>query len=102
MNLYKRIKDRIVLFNARIKNKKENSWRIYFYYNEQKIKSIWIDKAEKPFEKLYTLNIYMKKHIFGSNFTSIVAKPELLKYTDKDKKTMHIEIELFKGVRVNE
>lgn len=89
-----------IIKNVIDKITKRNKWKLYLYASNQCIKKIYIEENEKPFNNFYVVNVYFKKHILGNSFAKIVVKPKYLKYTMNDKKTVHIEIELFKGVEV--
>ena len=82
---------------------KRNKWKLYLYLSNQLVKIIYTDVDEKPFESFYVITISGKKHLIGTNKrTTIVVKPTLLKYTENDKKRIHIEVEMFSGVSVYE
>jgi hypothetical protein len=94
--------EKIKVIIAKLLNKvtKRDKWKLYLYASNQCIKKLYVEENEKPFEEFYVITVYFKKHILGSNVAKIVVKPTLLKYTDNDKKCIHIETELFKGVEV--
>lgn len=85
------------------KIRENKKWTLFFYYKDQLVSKRKVIADEKPFDNFYILNIYGKKHLFGTNRkVTIVAKPILLKYTDANKKHIHIEIQTFEGVRAYE
>lgn len=66
----------------------EKEWTLYLYYNGILIKKIKIDEDEAPAENNYAINVYFKKHLFGSNVAGVIVKPiRLLKNDEKNKKT---------------
>ena len=66
----------------------EKEWTLYLYYNGILIKKIKIDEDEAPAENSYAINVYFKKHLFGSNIVGVIVKPiRLLKSDEKNKKT---------------
>ena len=42
--------------------------------------------------------VLFKKYILGSNNALIIVKPVKLKYTNNDKKELHVETKLYEGV----
>lgn len=81
----------------------KNEWQLNLYFNDQLVKTLYVPESEQPFSKFYIITVRGKKHLFGTNRrVTIVAKPMLLKYTDKEHMKVHIEIECFKGVRAYE
>lgn len=79
---------------------KKRKWKMYLYAENQCIKKIKINDDEEPFEKVYIVNIYFKKHILGTNFAKVVVKPYKLKCTNESQKEIHIEAKLYEGVEI--
>ena len=48
---------------------------------------------------LFIINVYKQGHILGTNRkVKLVVKPVKLKYSDDDKRELHIETKLYEGV----
>jgi hypothetical protein len=77
---------------------KKDKWKIYLYYQNRLIKKIYVDDKFKPLDEIYVFKVWFKKYLMGSWFTQIVVRPKALKFTDNDKKQVHIEVEMFGGV----
>ena len=75
-------------------------WKVYMYINNLYIKKIRIRDVDKLFTSNYAINVWFKKHIFNTNYTKVVVKPKLLKKTIEDKKEVHVDVELERGVEV--
>lgn len=78
----------------------KKKWKMYLYAENQCVKKIKISDEEEPFEKVYIINIWFKKHIVGTNFTKVVVKPFKLKCTNDKKKEIHVEAKLYEGVEI--
>lgn len=87
-----------------IKTYKENKkWKLYLYLNGQCIKCLKIDKDFAPMNKIYVVKVRNKRHLLGTNKpVQIVVRSYKYKYTDEVKKTAHIEVIMYEGVKVNE
>ena len=78
---------------------RKDKWKINLYYNNQKIKKIYVDDECKPLEEFYIVRVIGKKHLIGTNMpTQMVFQFKALKYTNEETKTMHIELKVWEGV----
>ena len=77
---------------------KKDKWKIYLYYQNRFIKKLYVDDKFKPLEEIYVIRILFKKFLLGSWNTKIVCQSKALKFTNNDKKEIHIEVEMFGGV----
>ncbi len=75
-------------------------WKVYMYINNLYIKKIRIRDVDKLFTSSYVINVWFKKHIFNTNYTKAVVKPKLLKKTIEEKREIHVDVELERGVEV--
>lgn len=75
-------------------------WKVYMYINDLYIKRIKVNDVNKLFTSSYAIDVWFKKHIFNTNHTKLIVKPKLLKKTIEEKKEIHIEVELERGVEV--
>lgn len=72
----------------KFKELKRKKWTLYLYYSGVLIKKVKIDKDEAPSENNYAVNVYFKKHLFGTNKAGIVVKPiRILKNDELKRKT---------------
>jgi hypothetical protein len=93
--------DIITKIKTKIKDRKDNrKWKMYLYANNQCVKCVKIPKEESPFENTYIISIFFKKHLVGCNYAKVIVKPYKLKYTDENKKCIHIETKLYEGVEI--
>lgn len=76
----------------------KNKWKVYLYYKNRFIKKVKVGEEFKPLDEIYIIRVYFKKYLLGSWNTKIVCQSKALKYTDNEKKEIHIEVELFEGV----
>lgn len=78
---------------------KKDKWKINLYYNNQRIKKIYVDDEFKPLEEFYIIKVIGKKHLFGTNKPiQLIFQFKALKFTNESKKEMHIEIKIWEGV----
>lgn len=77
---------------------KRDKWKVYLYYQNRLIKKLYVDEDFQPLEEIYIIRVYFKKYLMGSWNTQIVCQPRALKFTDNEKKAIHIEVSLFEGV----
>ena len=91
----KKIKDKI---NQKIdKLFKKDKWKLYLYYKNQCIKRLYVDDSEQVFSTAYKVNIFFKKHLFGSNFIKTMLIAYKVKFIDKVKKEIYIEVKDYIG-----
>lgn len=83
-----------------IKITKKDKWKLYLYLNNVCIKKMYIDEEFAPMNQIYVLNVYFKKFLLGSNMIKTIVRSTKLKYTDNEKKEVHIEVKIFEGVDV--
>lgn len=76
----------------------KNKWKVYLYYKNRFIKKVKVGEEFKPLDEIYIIRVYFKKYLLGSWNTKIVCQSKALKYTNNEKKEIHIEVELFEGV----
>lgn len=70
------------------KFKREKKWKLYLYYSGILIKIIRIKEQEAPKDNSYSVNVYFKKRLFGSNKAGVIVRPiRLLKNDEKKRKT---------------
>lgn len=85
------------------KFKKENKWKVLLYFRCQYIGCQWINEEDKPMNLFYIVKVRGMKQLFGTNKkVQLIMKPILLKLTDEDKKEVHIEVETWEGVKIND
>lgn len=77
---------------------KRDKWKVYLYLNNRLIKKLYVSEEFKPLEEIYVIRVYFKKYLMGTWNTQIVCQPRALKFTNNDKKEIHIEVELFGGI----
>ena len=77
---------------------KKDKWKIYLYYQNRLLKKIYVDDSFKPLDEIYVIRVWFKKYLVGTWFTKVVVRSKALKFTDNDKKEVHIEVEMFGGV----
>ena len=66
----------------------KKKWTLYLYYSGILIKKLKIEEQEAPGDNSYTINVYFKKQLFGSNKVGVIVKPiRLLKSNEKNRKT---------------
>ncbi len=75
----------------------KDKWKLYLYYKNQCIKRLHIEDSEQVFSTAYKVNIYFKKHIFGSNFIKTMFIASKVKFIDKAKKEIYIEVKDYIG-----
>lgn len=75
-------------------------WNVYMYINNLYIKKIKVRDVDKLFTTNYAINVWFKKHIFNTNYTRVVVRPKLLKKTIEEKREIHVDVELERGVEV--
>ena len=93
--IIKEIKDKI---NKKIdKLLKKDKWKLYLYYKNQCIKRLYIEDNEQVFSTVYRVNIFFKKHIFGSDFIKTMLIAYKVKFIDKAKKEVYIEVKDYIG-----
>ena len=84
------------------KKDKKDKWKIYLYANNHFIKKIKLaeidDELDAVFNNVFVVRVLFKKYILGSNNALIIVKPVKLKYTNNDKKELHVETKLYEGV----
>ena len=78
---------------------KKNKWKVYLYLNNRLIKKLYVSEEFKPLEEIYVIRVYFKKYLMGTWNTQIVCQPRALKFTNNDKKEIHIEVEMFGGIQ---
>lgn len=76
---------------------KKDKWKLYLYYKNQCIKRLYIEDNEQVFSTVYKVNIYFKKHLFGSNFIKTMLIAYKVKFIDKAKKEIYIEVKDYIG-----
>lgn len=76
---------------------KKDKWKLYLYYKNQCIKRLYIEDNEQVFSTVYKVNIYFKKHIFGSDFIKTMLIAYKVKFIDKAKKEVYIEVKDYIG-----
>lgn len=76
---------------------KKDKWKAYLYYKNQQIKKIYVDKEDKVFSNIYIVNIYFKKHLFGSFFTNTMFVAKKIKFINKEAKKIYIEVDNYLG-----
>lgn len=91
----KEIKDKIK--QKKDKLLKKDKWKLYLYYKNQCIKRLFVDDTEQVFSTAYKVNIYFKKHLFGSNFIKTMFIAYKIKFIDKAKKEIYIEVSDYIG-----
>lgn len=85
------------------KFKKKNKWKVLLYFRCQYIGYQWINEDDKPMSLFYIVKVRGMKQLFGTNRkVQLIMKPILLKLTDEDKKEVHIEVETWEGVKIND
>lgn len=77
---------------------KKNKWKVHLYYRNIFIKKIYVNDDFMPMDNLYIIRVYFKKFLFGKWNIKAVLRSTALKYTNNDKKEVHIEVEMFGGV----
>lgn len=77
---------------------KKDKWKIYLYYQNRFIKKLYVDDNFKPMEQIYIIRVLFKKYLFGNWNVKVVCQSTALKYTNNDKKEVHIEVSMFGGV----
>jgi hypothetical protein len=70
------------------------------YINNLYIKKIKVRDVDKLFTSNYAINVWFKKHIFNTNYTKVIVRPKLLKKTIEEKREIHVDVELERGVEV--
>lgn len=75
-------------------------WNVYMYINNLYIKKIKVRDVDKLFTTNYAINVWFKKHIFNTNYTKVIVRPKLLKKTIEEKREIHVDVELERGVEV--
>lgn len=78
---------------------KRDKWKVYLYLNNRLIKKLYVSEEFKPLEEIYVIRVYFKKYLMGTWNTQIVCQPRGLKFTNNDKKEIHIEVEMFGGIQ---
>lgn len=82
--------------------KYKNRWTLYLYLDNQCIKKLKVNDDYKPTNHLYFLQVYGLKRFFGTNRkVKIVVIPIKYKFSDNEKKQVHLEVNLYKGVDIN-
>ena len=76
---------------------KNDKWKLYLYYKNQFIKRLYVDDSEQVFSTAYKVNIYLKRHIFGSDFIKTMFIAYKVKFIDKVKKEIYIEVKDYIG-----
>ena len=76
---------------------KKDKWKLYLYYKNQCIKRLYIEDSEQVFSNVYKVNIYFKRHIFGSDFIKTMFIAYKVKFIDKIKKEIYIEVKDYIG-----
>ena len=77
---------------------KKNKWKIYLYYQNRFIKKLYVNDKFQPLDEIYVIRVLFKKYLLGSWNTKIVCRSKALKFTNNEKKEIHIEVEMFGGV----
>ena len=89
------------LFKKLFHKKKDKTWKIYLYLNNQCIKCIKVPTDFRPMEHFYIETLWFKKHLIGTNLpTKMVFKFYKYKYTDNKNKEVHIEVLPFDGMEI--
>lgn len=79
---------------------KKDKWRLYLYFNGQLIAKRYIDEEFLPANNFYIVKLRGKKHLIGTNRpTQMVFRYDSYKLTDNDHKEVHIEVQVYEGVR---
>lgn len=76
---------------------KKDKWKVYLYYKNQQIKRIYADEEDKILSNIYMVNIYFKKHLFGSYFVKTMFIAERIKFINKEAKKIYIEVDNYIG-----
>lgn len=96
------MKEKIINLLITIKNKlKRKKWRVYLYYKNQCIKKVYINENFKLQEDLFIVNVYNKKHLFGTRKTKLVCKFWKMKSYNDINKELHCEVLLYEGREIN-
>lgn len=77
---------------------KRDKWKVYLYYQNRLIKRLYVEESFQPLDEIYVIRVYFKKYLMGIWNTQIVCQPKALKFTNNEKKEIHIEVSLFEGV----
>ena len=77
---------------------KRDKWKVYLYYQNRLIKKLYVEESFQPLDEIYIIRVYFKKYLMGIWNTQIVCQPKALKFTNNEKKEIHIEVSLFEGV----
>ena len=77
---------------------KRDKWKVYLYYQNRLIKKLYVEESFQPLDEIYVIRVYFKKYLMGIWNTQIVCQPKALKFTNNEKKEIHIEVSLFGGV----
>ncbi len=76
---------------------KKDKWKLYLYYKNQCIKRLYAEDNEQVFSTVYKVNIYFKKYLFGSNFIKTMFVAYKVKFIDKARKEIYIEVKDYIG-----
>ena len=73
-------------------------YKIYLYLRNQCVKKVYL-RLNDEMPTLFIINVYKQGHILGTDRkVKLVVKPVKLKYSDDDKRELHIETKLYEGV----
>jgi len=76
---------------------KKDKYRLYLFYKNQKIKTLYVDENYKVFSSLYIVNVYFKKHLFGNCIVKTILQPSKIKFINKEAKKIYIEVDDYIG-----
>lgn len=79
---------------------KSKKYTVYLYYKSQFIKKVRVSEDFNLQNDVFIVNVFGKKHLFGTLYTKVVCKFYKLKYQDDKKKIMHCEIMLYDGKEI--
>lgn len=99
-DMFTKLKTKLSNKIKQIKNliSKTDKWKLYLYLDGQCIGKQIVDTNFKPMENIYILKVKHFKHLIGTNRpTLMVFNYHKYKWTDNDKKTVHIEVKVNGG-----
>lgn len=92
-----KIKEKIKSY---IENKKKE-WKLCLYLNGVLVKTLRVNEEYVPTDKFYKITLINKKHIVGTNKkVKLICEFDKYKMTDTDKRELHIEVKVNKGVDI--
>ncbi len=96
--IIKAFKKIIDIIKQAIKEKKDK-WTLCLYWNGVLIKKQKVEENFQPIENLYKISLRNKKYLIGTNKkVDMLFKFDKYKMTNNEKKEVHIEIVVDKGV----